>query len=333
MKRFLVFLSLGLVLSPVAEAGGFSPTDLNNLELFFISTDFGPEAIATCNTQSCYDEVNSEIISLDRMYCDTSPGAIPGAVGYAPEGCVRWWEDQGSHDCGACGIDNHSGEWITGHEHGQDDLQKPAYVSDCLNGQPCGRIPTVAEMGGNASQMACWELQSNDSVQVNGDFSILFLVAPRDQADDWWYFGNANNGLRHNVVDDSLTFRAGATPAVLLTGPNAVDVSGGQWHLIEIYRNQAGAYRIFVNGEEVTLAGAETNTASYEHRYLGAQICNGTNGGMIGDVAAFALYSDFLNAAERDQIRAYFESVFTLSLLFRDGFESGDTSAWSSANS
>lgn len=331
IKSFLTIWGCSLLLSGPALAGGpFSPTDLDNLQLFFLSTDFGPNAIATCSTESCYQEINTEILDLSRMYCDTTPGAMPGAMGYAPDGCVRWWEDQGPFDCGTCGQAPHDDEWVRGHEHGQDDIAKPAYVPDCLNGQPCARLPTVAEMGPNAGQIACLELQNNDTVMVTGNFTVFLLVAPRDQAVDWWYFGNPNNGLRHNVVDDSLSFRTNATPEVLVTGPGAIDVSGGQWQLIEIHR-VGGNYQVIVNGEDVTLPGAASNTALYEHRYLGAQNCNGITGGLVGDLAAFLLYNDRLLEGERASVRDYFESHYTLDLLFADDFESGDVLAWSRA--
>ena len=304
------------------------PPNLDNTVLFFVSTDFGPNAIADCSSLSCFQEVNTEILDLSRMYCDTQAGTLAGATGYAPEGCIRWWEDQGPFDCGNCGQPPHDDEWVTGHEHGQDDVAKPARIIDCLNGQPCARLPTVTEMGPNAGQIACFELQSTDTVRVSGNFTIYLLVAPKDQTNDWWYFGNPNNGLRHNVVDDSLSFRTNATTEVLLTSPDALDVSGDQWQLVEIHR-VGGIYQVIVNGVDVTLPDVARNTALYEHRYLGAQNCNGTSGGLVGDLAAFVLYSDRLLESERTQVRDYFTSLYTLDLLLADGFESGDTDAWS----
>ena len=320
LRSFFTILGGFLFFSIPLFAGPSTPSDISSLVLYFESTDFGPNAIATCSTQSCFLEPNTEILDISRMYCDTTAGVVPGSTGYAPEGCVRWWEDQGPFNCGACGVAPHDDEWIRGHEHGQDDVAKPAYISDCLNGRPCARLPTVAEMGPNAGQIACFELQSTDTVMVNGNFSVFLLVAPRDQASDWWYYGNSNNGLRHNVSDDSLSFRTSATPEVLATGPGAVDVSGDQWQLIEIHR-AAGNYQIIVDGEDVTLPGVETNTAPYEHRYLGAQNCNGLTGGMVGDLAAFLLYDKVLNVSEREIVRQHLTSLYALDLLFADGFE------------
>ena len=322
--------SLAFVLVATAEAG-FVPTDLDNLALYFTSQDFGPIAIATCSTQACFDESLTELADISRMYCDTVAGAIPGAVGYAPEGCVRWWEDQGPFDCGACGTGELDDEWIRGHKHGQDDLQKPALVSDCLNGQPCARFPRVSEMGPNATQIACLETETDDTVTVSGDFSLMLLVAPRDQGADWWYTGAPNNGLLHSVATDSLFFRAGATELQRISIAGAVEPAGGVWQLIEIHRNGAGQYEVIVNGEDVTLPGPPTNTAPYSHRYLGAQNCNGTVEGLVGDVAVFLLYADRLTPSERQQIRNYIDGLYDYHRFYADGFESGDTSAWSTS--
>lgn len=318
-----------LFLATPTLAGDSTPTDLDNLELYFTSLDFGPQAIAQCSTQTCFDERFTELVDIDRLYCDTAAGAIAGAVGYAPEGCVRWWEDQGPHNCGACGTGDQNDEWVQGHRHGQDDLQKPALVTDCVNGQPCARIPRLGEMGSNATQIACVELEFDDVVQVSGDFSLLFLVAPRNQGDDWWYFGESNNGLRHSAVDETLFFRAGATPEVQISRTFAVEVVSQRWQLIEIYRDGAGRYQVFVNEEDVTAPDNPSNTAPYAHRYLGAQNCNGTSGGMVGDVALFALYSDLLNSTERQQLRDYIDGIYNYNGLFASSFEAGDTSDWS----
>lgn len=314
---------------PPVQAGNTEPTDLDNLVVYFTSTDFGPVAIAQCNTQQCFDEPFTEIADIENLYCDSVPGAIPGAVGYAPEGCIRWWEDQGPHNCGVCGIGDQDDEWVRGHRHGQDDRQKPALVSNCVNGQPCARIPRLAEMGANASQIACLELEFDDAVEASGDFSLLFLVAPRDQNDDWWYFGESNNGLRHSSSDETLFFRAGATAEVQISETFAVEVASQQWQLIEIYRNGAGQYQVFVNEQDVTAPGNPSNTATYSHRYLGAQTCNGTVGGMVGDVALFALFSDLLSTVERQQLRAFIDQTFNYNGLFANGFESGTTADWS----
>jgi hypothetical protein len=324
-------LPLGLApgLGAAPAVNGFVPTDLDHLEFFVVSTDFGPQAIATCNTQACYDEPFTEIADISRLYCDTVPGAIPGAVGYAPEGCVRWWEDQGPFDCGLCGTGEQDDEWVRGHRHGQDDLQKPALVTDCLNGQPCARLPRVSEMGPNATQIACHELENDDSLEIAGAFSAILLVAPRDQAEDWWYFGAPNNGLLHSVMNDSLFFRASSSELMPITVAGAVDPSGGVWQLIEVYRNGAGRIEVWVDGEEVTAPGPPTNGQILVHRYLGAQNCNGATEGLVGDLAAFLLFSDRLTVAERVQLRDWFEATYQLSRVFDDGFESGDTAAWS----
>lgn len=318
-----------LILVPEATAGtGAEPDDFGPLELYFISTDFGPQAIATCSTQACYDEPFTEIADISRVYCDTTPGAISGAVGYAPEGCVRWWEDQGDHDCGLCGTGEQSDEWIRGHKHGQDDLQKPAYVSSCLHGEPCARIPTVADLGPNATQIACLELETNDTVRVDGDFSLFFLAAPRDQPADWWYFGTSNNGLLHSVADDSLYFRADATQLFQLSTPGAMPPIG--WHLIEVHRDTAGRFEVRIDGRDRTLPDLPANSASYFHRYLGAQNCNGTSEGMVGDIATFLLYSRRLGSDESRQVREYLDDLFQFTRFFSDGFESGDLAGWSS---
>ena len=322
----------GALAASATLAGDFHPTDLDQLELLFLSTDFGPQAIATCNTQGCFDEPFTEIADIADMYCDTVAGAIPGAVGYAPEGCIRWWEDQSPFNCGVCGTGAHSDEWIAGHKHGQDDLQKPALVTDCLNGRACARLPRVSEMGPNATQIACLELETDDTVEVSGDFSLLLLVAPRDQGADWWYFGTSNNGLLHSVSDDSLFFRAGATTLQMITVADAVDPRGGVWQLIEVHRSASGQYQVLVNGDDVTAAGPPTNTATYAHRYLGAQNCNGTSEGLVGDVAAFMLYADRLTAAEQQMVRDFLDQTYDFDRFFDDGFESGTTAAWSSTS-
>jgi hypothetical protein len=105
-------------------------------------------------------------------------------------------------------------------------------------------------------------------------------------------------------------------------------VSRGEWQLIEIHR-ALGNYQVIVNKEAVTIPGGASNNASYEHRYLGAQNCNGISGGMVGDIAAFLLYSRVLPAKDRAVIRDYLDFYYKLDLLFGDGFEYGDLRGWS----
>ena len=205
---------------------GFHPTDLPDLlfyvELtFFEDPDNRARSVATCHTQACYDANKAaDNIDIEKHYCDTvlDGNEAIRARGIAPDGCIRRWEDQSGY------LSNRNAmfpdELFTGRDFGQDDLEKPIYVTNCINGHPfaCGAPASDPEFPQNTS----FEVENADGFSnvaepptgsdptegLEGPFSVFHLVKPVAQTEDWWSFVCANQrGLRHNVADNSLYYQ------------------------------------------------------------------------------------------------------------------------------
>jgi hypothetical protein len=105
--------------------------------------------ISTCDTQSCYDN-NAENSLIEDQYCDMVGGAATDARELWNEGCVAYWEDMSgqvtsSAECSTCtsGTDYKccgKNTSYPGVEIGMDDLEKPGFISECINGLPCARM-------------------------------------------------------------------------------------------------------------------------------------------------------------------------------------------------
>lgn len=319
-KTAASLLTLWLI---AAAADGSDPAAIPDLRLFLISTDFGPQAIATCNTQTCYDLHNTEDADLSAMYCDTgAEGGVEGAVGYAPHGCVRWWEDQSGFDCAPAGSypggrpetkvcrrqgHPHEDEWVAGHEFGQDDREKPAFVPDCINGLPCARGFNVGGLFAGAQEPAGLETQSYDVIRLSGDFSQFLLWRPVAQPRDYGVYGSATSQVRVRVSDLSLVYkpRGGLTYSLGVRK----SVRNGEWQLLEIHRDPGGSLQAVVDGVDVTSRPVQ-NQDDFALRYFITNYVNRGGIGSEGDFAAFLLYDRSLDEEERQTIRDYLDSIY-----------------------
>ncbi len=281
------------VLRPTPE--DFTPAALADLRFYIQSTVFEDEAtrarsIATCNTEACFTVGNGA--PIEQQYCDTTQ--FPG-------GCIRRWDDlSGYLPLGGF----RPPEWVRGRNFGQDDLEKPLFVSDCVNGHPCARGGTGAQApdGSPLPQNFSFEIEVEHAMSLPGAFSIFHLVRPVVQAEDYQYFGL--NGLIHLVADDSLAYRTSAT-TVRLTGADAV--TNGAWQLLEIHRDAEGRLSAFINGTDVTwntpLATGDAAAGNYLSRFKG-------DSPMLGDLAAHLAFARHLEEQEILDIRAYLQGIY-----------------------
>jgi hypothetical protein len=276
---------VSVTVTNILRPPGFRPTDLDNLR-FFVESIHGV-SIATCATAEC--RAAPDWSSLELMYCDT---------GRFPAGCVRRWEDQSGYVYPG-GF--RPPEWTAGRDFGQDDIEKPGYIPDCINGAPCVRG------GPDLAQHISLEIEFDQGVAgLSGPFSVIHVVRPVPQASDYQYFGNSNNGLRHNVGDNSLSFRiAGGYPPDVVTGPDAI--ANGTWHLIEVYRDGRNDLQVIVNGVDAT-SGQPNEAGEFAYGYL-LSMYKGQDA-MYGDVAAAIVYADLLTAVERQQVRDYLDAIY-----------------------
>ncbi|MEM9594675.1 MAG: LamG domain-containing protein, partial [Acidobacteriota bacterium] len=266
-----------------ADEASFHPTDVSGLQ-FFVESRSGMTA-ATCDTESC--RTAGDNAGLDQQYCDLS---------VFPQGCVRRWRDQS-------GFSPTGGfeppEWTAGRDFGQDDLDKPGLIYDCIGGLPCARG------GAGANQDRSFEIELGQEVgPVNGPFSAWILARPVVQPQDFYYWGFAGSELAHRVADDALSLRVAFGPGVVLTDPGAV--TPGQWQLIEIHRAADDSVRAVVNGTDVT-AGQPSTPGNFRFRFL---MSVSRVHGMYGDMAAAMVFDRALGEAERQELRGYFSDVY-----------------------
>jgi len=277
---------------------GFTPADVADVEFYIQSTVFEDastrvRSIATCNTPACYAAGN--IAPIAQQYCDTTQ---------FPEGCIRRWDDLSGY-LPPGGF--RPPEWIRGRSFGQDDYEKPLYVSDCVNGRPCARGGRGAKApdGTPLPQNFSFEIEVGNFASLPGPFSIFHLVKPVTQAADYQYFGL--NGLIHRVADNSLSYRT-STSTARITRAGAI--TNEAWQLLEVHRGSDGVLRAFVNGVDVTfnspLLGGEAAGQNYLSRFKG-------DSPMLGDLAASVAYRRRLDEQEIVDIRSYLDTIYDYS--------------------
>ena len=279
-------LALGFWIAEPAPGSGFHPTDLSSVD-FFVESRRGL-SIATCNTQACRDAGDN--VPLAQQFCDTDT---------FPNGCIRRWEDQSSF---TPPIPFESPEWVAGRDHGQDDLDKPGLILNCLNGRPCVR-------GGlGEEQFRGLETEPNQHVgPASGPFSLYVLTKPVAQDETFHYLGFAGSELLHYIEDNSLGMRVGFGSQVPLTGPDAVPP--WDWYLIEIHRGVDNSITTMIDGYDLTL-GNPVMAGNFYFRFL---FTASRNSGFFGDFAAALITTgDELTTAEQADLRQYFATVYGL---------------------
>ncbi len=278
-------LSLGFWIAEPVPGSGFHPTDLSSVE-FFVESRHGL-SIATCNTQACREAGDN--VPLAQQFCDTDT---------FPSGCIRRWEDQSNF---APPVPFESPEWLTGRDHGQDDLDKPGLILNCLNGRPCVRG------GFGAEQFRGLETEPNQHVgPISGPFSLYVLAKPIDQTENFYYLGFAGSELLHYIGDDSLGMRVGFGAQVPLTGPDTV--APWDWYLIEIHRGVDNSTTALIDGYDLTL-GNPMIAGDFYFRFL---FTASRNSGFGGDLAAAMVASGELTPTEQADLRQYFAAVYGL---------------------
>ncbi len=275
----------------------FNPKDVNNLSFFVESLELDTsQHIAHCETNFCLDHPNTEGAIITEQYCDVTSSCS--------EGCVRRWLDQS--DYVPSGGFNPP-EYTSGRNFGQDDSEKPCYISNCINGNPCIR-------GGGPynsfTQDKYLEIQIPDFIYLTGEFSIFLLAKPIDQqvTGDWSYFGQSNSFLRHNVSSNNLQLRVPGNLVRTISADNSVNLD--QWQIIEIHRNSSDLVTLFIDGIDSTRNSNITLPGTFQIGYLLSNFK--TTGqfnqtGMYGDVAAFLVYDKKTTETETDNIRNYLD--------------------------
>ena len=280
-------LAMGFWIAEPPPGGGFHPTDLSEVD-FFVETRQGL-TVATCNTQDCLEAGDN--VPLAQQYCDTSQ---------FPNGCIRRWEDQSAY---VPPVPFEAPEWTAGRDHGQDDIDKPGLILDCLNGRPCLRA------GFGAEQYRGFEVEPNQHIgPTSGAFSVYVLAKPAVQAETFYYLGFAGSELLHYIEDDSLRMRVGFGSQIPLTGPDAVPLGG--WHLIEVHRGADDSVTTLVDGYDLT-QGDPVVAGNFYFRFL---LTVSRDKGLIGDLAAALVATGELTPTEQADLRQYFADVYGLTV-------------------
>lgn len=278
-------LAIGVWLAEPAPGNGFHPTDLPGLELYVESR--AGLSVATCGTETCRQA--GENVTLEDQYCDTDT---------FPFGCVRRWQDQSTFFPSQ---PFEPPEWIAGRDFGQDDLDKPGFIPNCVNGRPCVRG------GVGETQLRGFEIEPNQPVgPMTGPFSFYVLAKPISQVDDYYYAGFAGSELIHVVNENSLFLRLGFGPKIRLTDRRSVDLN--RWQLIEVHRDAADRLTTLVNGYDVSRQHVSA-TADFWFRFL-MTVSRGR--AFLGDMAATMVVRGALPEADRQQVRDYFADVYAL---------------------
>ncbi|MEM9556883.1 MAG: LamG domain-containing protein [Acidobacteriota bacterium] len=263
------------VAAPVA---GFHPVDLPGVR-FFVESRVGV-AVAACDTSDC--RAAGDNAPLDRQFCDLST---------FPDGCARRWQDQSDY-VPALGFE--PPEWTRGRDFGQDDLDKPGFVLDCVNGLPCLRG------GPGEVEDRTFEIEPGQQVDgVTGPFSIAVLARPRAQDDDSFLFGFAGSELSRRVTSDTHRARIAFGGTVTLAPAGEVPVDA--WHLFELHRDAADAVRLLIDGVDVT-EGAQVAPGEMRFRFL---LSVARVRAFHGDVALALVVDGELDAAQRQELRNY----------------------------
>jgi hypothetical protein len=253
---------------------GFHPSDLSDV-LFFVESRHG---LTLASGTTLADYVN---------YCE--PALFTNQVA-----CVRRWEDQSGY------TGNPS---VVGREFGQDDVEKPVLIGDCLNGLPCVQGGPES-LSSNFVQDLSFEIELPHQAEATGAFSTFLLAKPVTQSADYAYFGFNGSVLWHVVADDSLKLRIDNGTTTTVAGAGAVDT--GDWHLIEIHRDGSDDITVVVDGTDVT-SGTPTLAGDFDFRFL---FSISRVDAMFGQIAAFLLVDGELTSTEKGQVRTYLDAVY-----------------------
>lgn len=274
--------------------------------------------IARCETNDCLTEPFTELVSIDGQYCDVTNDC--------GEGCVRRWLDQSDYSINNDGNPTTFDlpEYSTGRNFGQDDIVKPCYIDNCVNGQPCvrggGGVPFATD---GTEQDKYVELQLNDYVHLSGAFSIFMLAKPVAQTEDWFYFGFNSDFFRHRVADNYLQIRIHPDNGVWRVTPNN-SVALNVWQLIEIHRDASDQITVYINGIDKTNVPSSNGgkiilPGEFSFGYLlsagktDAKLGNELS--MHGDMAAFLVYDKLTSGTENNSIREYFDANYLGNVL------------------
>ncbi len=295
------------------------PGDIGDLVFHLESTAIQTSLhVAYCTTNSCLEHPNSEGAPIAEQYCDT---------GVCGDGCLRRWPDlSGYIPPGGFSPP----EYTIGRNFGQDDAEKPCYISNGINGKPSvkGGAPY-----GDFDQDKYLEMQTSDIIALSQDFSIFLLCKPINQTANgvWSYFGLATSKLRHDVSNNSLNIRIdGTSSAAQLTQANAVALDA--WQLIEIHRDSGDMLTSYIDLQDVT-NGPITRSGTMRIGYLFSDFKTTGSGAMYGEIAAFLVYDRKLNTTEVATVRSHLNDEFCLGFtLAEDGQLLSDYSKWLTYN-
>ena len=290
-------------------------------------TGFGvPHACCTGNNTGncCYDDPDPSEIGLGIAYCPSS---------VCPDGCVNQWLDQSGYKSQ---VASHP---ITGRTLEQDDLEKPCYKENCINGHPClvghpkWDEPSYPEED-RPKQDATLEIEGADRTgplqSCSGAFYLAQLVKIIPQSQDHRLLA----GFTKRLLDDNvLQFRpfSGGTVASV----NNVFPILDAWYLIELQRNNDMTLRVWIDGVNRTRVPAPTNatsTAWATNSFCVAKTCDAFDDQEFQGEAALLFYKcgGLPTLVEKEAFRAYVLETFTQA-VFADGFEDGDVQTWSRA--
>lgn len=282
-----------------------------------------PHACCTgLDTGNCCFEISDTAEGgLGSPYCPASE---------CPDGCVQQWVDQSGF---RSNVVTHP---VTGRTFEQDDLEKPCYVPDCLNGHACvvGHGPWEEPeylTSQQPTQDATLEIEPADRTGAiftcSGAFYLAQLVRIENQTRDHRLLAGFTKRI---VEDNSFQFRA-------FSGAETVSVPDvfprfGAWYFIELQRNNDNTLQVWIDGEERTRTPAPSNSSSRVFAYnafCDTKTCNLIDNEEFQGAGALLFYR--CGAApgpnQKALFRTYVLETFTNG-IFDDGFETGDVSRW-----
>ena len=272
----------------------------------------------------CYEELDTDNGGLGSSYCPVS---------VCPDGCVSQWVEQSGYKSA---VASHP---ITGRTLEQDDLEKPCYVADCINGHACleGHGQWTEPGYPVASQPehdATLEIEPADRVgeflQCPGTFYVAQLVKVVPQTQDHRLLAGFTKVLKDTNTLQFRPFSGGSLVSVDNVFPNL-----DAWYFIELQRNPNNSLRLWVDGRDQTRSPAPTNstfTAWSTQSFCEAKTCDTFDNQEFQGQAALLFYKcgSLPSAQDRASMNAYVLETYTQA-VFRNGFEAGNASGWSRA--
>lgn len=301
--------------------------------------------IATCSTQSCYDN-DTELTAIAGKYCDMVGGTATGARELWDEGCASYWEDwsgyatSASPACSTCtsGSDYKccsKNSVLYGAEVGMDDKEKPGFISQCINGLPCVRNyycddPTECNEGVGTTyfpQNTTTEVDTADQgrMSMTGDFSFAILWRPpRDEFETDAYAihteshsitgGSDDSRIDYDASNKGLWFKRQSGGYVQIASNSAI--TPGEWNYIVVIYDTSGTrftandIKVYVNGSDVS-SGASYSAGS---DITFGQFSSSKKGwkSAFGDIAFVLLTSDVISSAEQTNLDGYINTTFAI---------------------